>query len=569
MIASATSNGLSKPLRYSNGTQFRMRSCFVIMATGTGKTPVQATLGKRIAERTGKRVFYFVDTDELVANMEGALDLVGISDVGIEKASRTLKGARHQPQHVIGSIQTLWNRRRLEHFDPHDFAQLVSDEGDKAVAPGWRGVLGYFDVNPQIVHVGFSASYERMDNVSLGSVYQKIAYELHAGPWTDRESGEIRPGAIDLGWLVPIVTKSMTVLGADFSKVDRTAGDMSDAQIEEVISNERTVQADVDSIMQAVERRKAIVFTAGRKQGSAYTEQFRRRREGSAEWVDGETPLDVRRSIFRRFASGEIQYLVNHGVATRGVDVPDCEVAVIRRPTKSIELFKQMVGRPARPLRGVLDPYIFGTPEERKAAIAASAKPYALILDMVDNSGRHQFVSCVDLLGGIYPEPVLAVAREMLKEGGSVDMASIFARSQEEHERREAERIAKEAEEAKRRDKLRHVVGEGIYRTEDVDLFGGEKYRPPEKKHDPSKPTPAMVEQMKKLGIDEGEYRGLSRGQAAILYRVWADRRSAGLCSKRQCAVLWGAGIDPTSVTRAEAKKLIDTLAANNWRMPA
>lgn len=99
-----------------------------------------------------------------------------------------------------------------------------------------------------------------------------------------------------------------------------------------------------------------------------------------------------------------------------GWDFPGLEHIVIARPTKSLSLYQQMIGRGTRPLEGVVD-FPGSTPELRKQAIANSRKPHFKLTDLRDNSLQHKLVSAVDILGGSMDlgEEVDALARKMLE----------------------------------------------------------------------------------------------------------------------------------------------------------
>ena len=71
-----------------------------------------------------------------------------------------------------------------------------------------------------------------------------------------------------------------------------------------------------------------------------------------AEHIDGSTPKDERDEILGRFAGGEIEVVCNCLVLTEGYDLPDIGCIVLARPTKSMGLFRQMVGRGLRPAEG-------------------------------------------------------------------------------------------------------------------------------------------------------------------------------------------------------------------------
>ena len=94
-----------------------------------------------------------------------------------------------------------------------------------------------------------------------------------------------------------------------------------------------------------------------------------------AELMLGDTPLDERAATIENFRDGNLQVLVNVAVATEGFDLPDASCVVIARPTESLALYLQMVGRGLRPKDGGGDCLILdlagnsmkhGLPEERR-----------------------------------------------------------------------------------------------------------------------------------------------------------------------------------------------------------
>jgi len=108
--------------------------------------------------------------------------------------------------------------------------------------------------------------------------------------------------------------------------------------------------------------------------------------------------IEYRRRVVEDFRKGSIRYLVNCDVYTEGFDAPNVGVIVNAAITKSRGKYMQRVGRSTRPLPEIgLDK--LATPDERRAAIANSAKPHALILDFTDKM-RHLSlsVSVADIL---------------------------------------------------------------------------------------------------------------------------------------------------------------------------
>lgn len=110
-----------------------------------------------------------------------------------------------------------------------------------------------------------------------------------------------------------------------------------------------------------------------------------------AEVVSAKTPDALRAQILRRFKAREVMQLVNVDLFGEGFDLPAIEVVSFARPTESFALFCQQFGRALRLMlsKEAAAVHAHLTDEGRRAAIAASEKPVAIIIDHVNNVIRH------------------------------------------------------------------------------------------------------------------------------------------------------------------------------------
>lgn len=113
------------------------------------------------------------------------------------------------------------------------------------------------------------------------------------------------------------------------------------------------------------------------------TAEAHRARGVTAEVVTGNTKDHVRRDIFRRFGRGEVLQLCVVDIVSEGTDLPACRGASFGRPSESLALVMQQIGRTLRPLYA--KGYDLETQAGRLAAIAASPKPYAILIDHVSH----------------------------------------------------------------------------------------------------------------------------------------------------------------------------------------
>ncbi|HEY9173796.1 MAG TPA: DEAD/DEAH box helicase [Verrucomicrobiae bacterium] len=521
-------------------------STLVVMPTGGGKTVLFADVIRRMFPR---RALVIAHREELIFQARDKIQRVtGLSadvEMGEYRADGGLFGASRV---VVSTIQTQCSGGdgggRMSKFDPQRFGVLIIDEAHHATSPTYRRVIDYYRTNPALKVLGVTATPDRADEEALGQVFQSVAFDYEV------------LDAIHDGWLVPIEQQMVHVEGLDYSSIRTTAGDLNGGDLAAVMEAEKNLQQMASASLTIIGQRRALVFTASVKAAEMTAEIFNRHRAEMAAWVCGKTDRDERRKVLADFAAGKIQVVCNCGVLTEGFDDPGVEVVIMGRPTKSRSLYSQMVGRSTRPLPGVVDGP--ETAEERKAAIAASAKPSCLVVDFVGNAGKHKLVTSADILGGKVSEEALelAVARS-LKAGGPVKMAE--ALDEAEAELQEQKRLAEAARRAR-------LVATARFTTQSVDPFDVLHL-------DPVKPrgwdnVKQLTEKQRSLLAKQGinpDNLSFAQGKQLIseIFRRWDGK----LCSFKQAKVLRKYGYG-TEVSFAEASATIDALARNGWRKP-
>lgn len=521
-------------------------STLVVMPTGGGKTVLFADVIRRVFP---KRALVVAHREELIFQARDKIQRVtGLSadvEMGEYRADGGLFG---QARVVVSTIQTQCSGGdgggRMSKFDPQRFGVLIIDEAHHATSRSYRRVIDYYRTNPALKVLGVTATPDRADEEALGQVFQSVAFDYEV------------LDAIHDGWLVPIEQQMIHVEGLDYSSIRTTAGDLNGGDLAAVMEAEKNLQQMASASLTIIGQRRALVFTASVKAAEMTAEIFNRHRAGMAAWVCGKTDREERRRVLADFAAGKLQVVCNCGVLTEGFDDPGVEVVIMGRPTKSRSLYSQMVGRSTRPLPGVVDGP--ETADDRRAAIAASAKPSCLVVDFVGNAGKHKLVTSADILGGKVSEEALelAVART-LKAGGPVKMAE--ALDEAEAELQEQKRLAEAARRAR-------LVATARFTTQSVDPFDVLHL-------DPVKPrgwdnVKQLTEKQRSLLAKQGiNPDGISFSQGKQLIAEIFRRWDGKLCSFKQAKVLRKYGYS-TDVSFAEASATIDALAKNNWRKP-
>lgn len=364
-----------------------IRSQIVSLATGLGKTVVIATLPKLLSLRPTDVTLVVAHRDELI---EQTVDKMRAENpdarIGVEKAERR---ADEDCQIVVATVQTL-AEKRLEEFVRRfhrRIALFVIDEAHHAAAPSYRAIVdAILAQRPEAMLLGFTATPNRGDGVRLVDVFEKIVYSMDARK------------AIDSGYLVPV--KSFAVATAtNLDDIASRGGDFVIGQLAAAVNTVDRNARIVAAYKQHTAGLKTLVFTASVEHARDVAEEFVANGV-RAEWASGETPREERERIVRDFRADGIDVLVNCGLYLEGFDVPSVQVILNARPTKSTTLYTQITGRALRPVEEIAHQLsLTDSALMRRELIEKSAKPAAIIVDLVDQAHRHQLVTLPSLYG--------------------------------------------------------------------------------------------------------------------------------------------------------------------------
>lgn len=545
------------------GALQQSRSTLLVLPTGTGKTIIFGCVARDWP--TG-RVLIVVHRDELKTQAAEKVGEITGEACAIEMGSERSNEGRHlyKSHVVVTSVQTMSRPNRHARFDPQEFGLIIFDEAHHAISDTYLRVLGHFRANPNLKTLGVTATADRLDEEKLGQVFASVAHEYNL------------KDAIDDGWLVPIQQQLVWVDGLDFSHCRTTAGDLNQSDLAKIMEMEQALHGVVVPTIKIAGDRKTLFFTASVAQAERGSEIANRYESGSAKWICGTTPMDERREILKRYARGEFLRLFNCAIALEGFDEPGIQVVAMARPTKSRALYAQAIGRGTRPLAGIVDP--FKTPESRREAIAASAKPNMLVLDYVGNSGRHKLMHCTDVLGVDYDDSILEDALREIEErseaGAALDVNEAFDLAEErrvEAKRLKAELLEKqETEEAlRRRDaKRRHEIkARAKFGSRSVDPFLVFDLLPKRVPgwHKGRRPTIKMLAMLRNVGVSEPELEKISFSHSQQLIKEIISRRDNNLCTFKQAKTLGKFGY-PLDTGFSEASDIITALAKNSWQ---
>jgi superfamily II DNA or RNA helicase len=296
--------------------------------TGSGKTVIETELMRRTVA-AGRRVLCLAPRRELIAQICDKLDAVGVEH-GVILAGADERAGLAAAAHVA-SVDTLTSRvlRRQSLILP-TYDLVLFDEAHLSLTLPRQRLLNEW---PAARRVGFTATPTRLDGRPLGVLYDEI---IEPATTADLVAQGYLARARYFSWPTP-----------DLRSVRTRAGDYNLADLE-LVMNRAPLLADVVATwLQHASDRRTIVYAVSIAHAIALAEAFRR--EGVvAEHVDAGTPAPVRTATFARFRAGTTQVLTNCFLAAYGFDLPALSCVVLARPTKSLMLYLQMIGRGLR-----------------------------------------------------------------------------------------------------------------------------------------------------------------------------------------------------------------------------
>ena len=481
-------------------------SVLVEAATGTGKTVIFSHLAHRWQNG---RILIIAHRDELIRQAAEKIQAVTGEQPGIEMGDERVEeiGTFQKFRVLVSSVQTMCRPGRHAKFNPQEFGLLIIDEAHHVVAGSYRQVIEWFRRNESCKVLGVTATPKRADDLALGQVFESVAFRYGINL------------AVDDGWLVPVSQQCVKVEGLDFSQVKSVAGDLSEGELEKIFAEEEMLHKVASPVVELAGDRPTLVFCCTVKHAELMSAMLERYKPHSSAWLSGTSKMEERRATVERYKKGDLQFLCNCGLFLEGFDAPSTATVVMARPTKSIVLYAQVLGRGTRPLPGVVDG--LQTADERKAAIAASPKPAMLALDFVGNAGRHKIVTAADVLGGKYGIPVREYARETVsEEQRPVPVAEALDRAEAELD------LIDEEKERRRR-----IVAQARFRTHEVSPFDrrqGTTAALP-RSSGQGDATDKQIRFLCRLGVREETARSFSKRQAStVIDKLLKEKEAQG-----------------------------------------
>lgn len=500
--------------QWENGT----RRTLLVLPTGCGKTIVFAKITEDCVSH-GDRVLILAHRGELLDQAADKIAKATGLGCATEKAEQSCLGSWFRI--TVGSVQSMMRETRLSRFPEDYFNTIIIDEAHHCISDSYQRVLKHF---PDAKVLGVTATPDRGDMKNLGQVFESLAYEYTL------------PKAIKEGYLSPI--KAVTIpLQVDLTGVGMQSGDFKAGDLGTALD------PYLESIAKEMEKyckdKKTVVFLPLVKTSQKFRDILNDHGFQAAE-VNGES--QDRAVILEDYAKGKYNVLCNSMLLTEGWDCPDVDCIVVLRPTKVRSLYCQMVGRGTR---------------------LAPGKDHLLLLDFLWHTERHELCHPAHLI--CESEEVAQKMTENLEKdaGCPVDIEEVEKTASEDVVAQREEALAQKLAEMKRRKRklVDPLQFEMSIQAEDlagyVPAFGWEM----------APPSDRQKKTLEKLGIMPDEID--NAGKASKLLDRLDKRRQEGLTTPKQIRFLESRGFQHVGTWQFDAaKKLIDRIAGNGWRIP-
>lgn len=323
----------------------------IVMATGTGKRLLAVGISNDY-----KRTLFLCHREELIDQAYRDFNRMYPLEVGIVKGPAFEIDKRI----VIGSAQTMW--RRLDRIPKDHFDCVMADEVHHYLAPTYIQPLAFFKYENSF---GFTATPTRLDGLNFSNIMDEIVFEYPL----DR--------AIKEKYLCQLEAHRIQTQ-VDISKVKRVGGDFVQSELSPKIDIPERNRLIVQKYRKYAFGRQALVFGCDIAHAEHIAEAFRQ--DGIVcKAVHSDMEHDERRQAVSNFRSKIIDVLVNVEILTEGFDYEDIGCICMARPTQSLSLYMQMIGR--------------GTRLKSETFTEKHMANNCVVLDFVDNTGNHRIIN--------------------------------------------------------------------------------------------------------------------------------------------------------------------------------
>ncbi|WP_394130672.1 DEAD/DEAH box helicase [Marinobacter nauticus] len=321
-------------------------SAVIVLPTGAGKSLVIAELA-RLARR---KILVLTHVKELVEQNHAKYQSYGLSG-GIFAAGLKRKENHHQV--TFASVQSV--AANLDQFRD-EYSLVIIDEchrlSGKETSQYQRIIELLRQQNDSLKVLGLTATPYRL---AMGWIY-RYHYRGFVRGSDDEQDKPFRHCIYELplsyminrGYLTRPELVNAAVAHYDFSALTQDRfGEYAEKDVNQLLSkHQRVTRAIIEQVMEMAAERQGVMIFAATVQHAQEIAGYLPEQETAL--VTGATDLRDRDQLIQRFKQRQLKYLVNVSVLTTGFDAPHVDLIAILRPTQSVSLYQQIVGRGLR-----------------------------------------------------------------------------------------------------------------------------------------------------------------------------------------------------------------------------
>ena len=310
------------------------------MPTGTGKTRLFVSIVKDLhnwgaENKRAVKVLILAHRKELIEQIS--------TNVGYKYGlAHGLIVSQNQESKLypvqVGSVPTL--NRRLDRWDDKEFDVIIIDEAHHVKATSYKNILQQY---PKAKVLGVTATPYRLNGVGFVPEFEELIISPSVAEFIKR------------GYLCEYDYYSIKEDSSLQKEIDRMAlnldGDYMDSEMMDVMDRDSIRAGIVETYLKCADGKKGIVYTVNKNHNIHICNKFIEHGIRAVA-IDSDTPKEKRDELVEKFREGEVDVLCNVNIFSEGFDCPDVEFIQLARPTKSLSMFLQQVGRGLRTAEG-------------------------------------------------------------------------------------------------------------------------------------------------------------------------------------------------------------------------
>lgn len=300
------------------------------LPTGGGKSVVIENI---VLDFKDEKILILAHKRELVFQMKRRLEERGLK-VGIIIGSIE---ENINSNILIASVRTVTRDKRIDFILSKKFDRIFVDEAHHIRTSSYENVIDKYQIqNPKLKLLGVTATPYRKDRKPLNKYFNTLI------------CGESVAELQKQGYLANFKTFYTPVPNID-EEVEENGGDYQITSLSNYMRKAQMLQFLVDSYKKEGKNKQMIVFCVDKKHAKEVKLKYEENGYTNISHIDSDTDLNERKTILSNFANNKVQIITCIETLTEGVDLPETKCIQLARPTQSLVLYMQMVGRGSRP----------------------------------------------------------------------------------------------------------------------------------------------------------------------------------------------------------------------------